>query len=53
MRRVAHEGQMSRPLQEASWDGRDDLGSRVASGVYHVQLHEGEYLATKKIILLK
>ena len=37
----------------ASWDGRDDGGSLVASGVYLVRVEAGGQAATRKILLLK
>jgi len=36
-----------------SWDGRDDSGRRVRSGVYFVNLKVGEKMLTKKLILLE
>jgi WD40 repeat protein len=36
-----------------TWDARDERGSVVGTGVYFYQLKEDEYLATKKMILLK
>lgn len=35
------------------WDGRDNLGFPVGSGVYHVQLRAGEFRTTRKVVLLK
>jgi hypothetical protein len=35
------------------WDGRDDSGGRVSSGVYFYTLRSGDYVSTKKSILLK
>ncbi|MGB9722031.1 MAG: T9SS type A sorting domain-containing protein [bacterium] len=35
------------------WDGDDDLGRRLPSGVYFVQLEAGDYWQTEKVILLK
>lgn len=35
------------------WDGRDDDGQRVASGIYIYQLKAGEYFDVKKMIFLK
>ena len=36
-----------------SWDGRDNAGRRVKSGVYFVSLKAGEKVLTKKLILLE
>ena len=35
------------------WDGRNDVGERVASGVYFYTLRAGEYSATRKMVILK
>jgi hypothetical protein len=37
----------------AYWDGRNDEGSKVASGVYFYTLQAGKYTATRKMMLLK
>ena len=37
----------------AYWDGRNDLGGTVGSGVYFYHLSAGEYSATKKMVILK
>ena len=35
------------------WDGRNDLGESVASGVYFYRLTAGGYSATKRMVILK
>jgi hypothetical protein len=40
-------------LHTAVWDGTDDAGRRVGSGLYWSQLTAGDYVSTKKMILLK
>ena len=35
------------------WDGRNDVGERVASGVYFYHLSAGDYSATRKMLILK
>lgn len=35
------------------WDGRDDTGRRVTSGIYFYKIRAGPYTATKKLILLR
>ena len=36
-----------------NWDGRDDKGMPVPSGVYFYQLRSGEFRETKKMLVLK
>lgn len=36
-----------------SWDGRDDAGKRVSSGMYLYKLKAGGYVAAKKMVLLQ
>ena len=35
------------------WDGRNELGERMASGVYFYTLTAGDYSATRKMLILK
>ena len=35
------------------WDGRNNVGEQVASGVYFYHLSAGDYSATRKMIILK
>ena len=35
------------------WDGRNQVGNRVASGVYFYTLTAGDYSATRKMVILK
>ena len=36
-----------------TWDGRNNTGSIVSSGVYFYRLVAGDYVATKKMVMLK
>jgi len=44
-----------RPIGEyaAVWDGKNDVGSSVASGQYFYQLSVGDFATSKKLLLLK
>ncbi len=44
-----------RPLgtHDVQWDGRDDSGSTVGSGVYFYRITAGKYSESKKMVLLK
>jgi len=35
------------------WDGMDDLGNKVNSGIYLYKIKAGRYISTKKMILIK
>jgi hypothetical protein len=37
----------------AYWDGKDDLGQRVASGVYYYTIQAGDFSATRKMVIVK
>ena len=39
--------------QAAYWDGRNNLGEPVGSGVYFYQLQAGDFSATRKLVILK
>jgi len=56
------DGQLVKTLQDANqspgryeriWDGKNEFGNKVSSGVYFYQLRAGNFLQTKKLILLK
>ena len=41
------------PSKALHWDGKNDLGESVASGIYFYTLTAGDYAATRKMVILK
>ena len=39
--------------KSAYWDGRNELGEQVTSGIYFYQIKAGDFVATKKFVMLK
>lgn len=39
--------------KSAYWDGKDDYGQKVSSGIYFYTIQAGSYTATKKMIVTK
>ena len=37
----------------AHWDGANDFGERVSSGIYFYNIHAGDYTGTKKMIVIQ
>jgi flagellar hook assembly protein FlgD len=46
-------GSKTAGVHETRWDGRDNRGRPVASGVYYVRLTGPQQALTRKIVLLK
>jgi hypothetical protein len=44
---------MSAGQYKSVWDGRDESGVKVASGIYLYQLRAGEFITKKKMTLLQ
>ena len=51
--RTLIEGRVAFGQHSIPWDGRDDIGRQVASGVYVYQLRIGAAAEAGKIVLLK
>jgi hypothetical protein len=52
VKELLHENQTAGP-HSVFWDGRDNLGKKVSSGILFYKLNVGSYSQTKKMILLK
>jgi hypothetical protein len=39
--------------KSAHWNGRNDVGEKAASGIYFYTLRTGDFIATKKMVILK
>jgi len=46
-------GVRSKGHHSISWDGKDDSGREVSSGIYFYQLIGGDYKETRKLVLVK
>jgi hypothetical protein len=51
--RVLADGDEPAGFYEVIWDGTDDNGKSVASGVYYYHFSAGDFSATRKMMLLK
>jgi len=51
--RTLIDGEKMAGYHQVIWDGKDNAGQRLASGVYLYQIHVGDFVQTKKVILLK
>jgi len=47
------DGVMQAGFKELLWDGRDDSGREVASGIYFYRMRTGKEILTRKMVLLK
>jgi hypothetical protein len=36
-----------------NWDGRDNIGEKVATGMYIYRIKAGDFIADKKMLLVK
>ncbi|NIN01359.1 MAG: T9SS type A sorting domain-containing protein [candidate division Zixibacteria bacterium] len=51
--RTLLETRLGAGLQSVMWDGKDEKGSDVSSGIYFYQLRVGDLKETKRLVLLK
>jgi hypothetical protein len=51
--RRLHDGARASGTFDVSWDGRDDSGARVATGLYFVELAAGTERSTERVLLLR
>jgi sugar lactone lactonase YvrE len=51
--RTLSQGQMASGTHSVAWDGTNDTGARVASGVYLYALKAGEVTLQRKLVLMK
>lgn len=51
--RTVADGPMPAGRHSAVWDGRDEFGNRVASGVYFVKLDAGARTETRRAVLIR
>lgn len=40
-------------VYEEQWNGLDDAGNHVSTGIYLVRFRSGSFTATKKLIMMK
>ena len=46
-------GQVEAGTHQATWNGTDSAGARVARGIYFCRMNTGEFNATEKIVMLQ
>jgi flagellar hook assembly protein FlgD len=51
--KTLHEGQVAAGTYQSVWDGTDDSGHNLASGVYLYNLEAGSFFESKKLTVLK
>lgn len=51
--RTLVDGRQEAGAHAVVWDGANDNGAHVGSGVYWVQMRAGEFVSNKKMVVLK
>ncbi len=51
--RTLADGKESAGYRQVAWDGRDEIGRKVPSGVYFYRLQAGAFSDTKKMVLIR
>jgi len=51
--RTLQDGSMNAGLHQVEWNGTDNTGRGMATGVYFARLEAGEYRVTQKMVLIK
>lgn len=51
--RTLVDGEAAAGLNTVEWDGTDDAGHKIGSGVYWTQMKFGDFLSNKKMVILK
>lgn len=51
--RILEDGEKAIGIHQTSWDGRDQAGRRVSSGIYLVKLSAGQQQALAKLVFVK
>jgi flagellar hook assembly protein FlgD len=51
--RILIDGSMPAGRHRAVWDGTDENGQAVTSGVYFYRMEAGQYRASRKMVLIR
>lgn len=51
--RMLFNGQVARGYTEVTWDGRDNAGNAISTGIYFYQMIAGDFVETRKMMLTR